>query len=82
MIDPIDQYRLLAELRDARFDSIDDPELEDALVGINRDLIQILRRGIDILNALNDDDPGKRARRIAETSMLRSIIIAMGGAVH
>jgi hypothetical protein len=49
------------------------------MVAISAELVPVLRRGIDRINALPDDNPGKRARRAVEVEWIQTIIRGMGG---
>jgi hypothetical protein len=77
--DPVEEFRRLCELRDARHDSALDPELTAILTATSKELVAVLRQCCSRIDSLPDDDPGKRARRAAETAWLTSLIQAMGG---
>jgi hypothetical protein len=77
--DPVAVYAEVEAFRDARFDTIADPELSAILADGNRKLIALLRR---VFDQLQDGDPGMRARRIAEAEFIQQTHSSRRGAIR
>jgi hypothetical protein len=50
--DVVERTPLLIQLRDSRLNGVEDDELTAALVSISQELVAVLRRGVDRLNAV------------------------------
>jgi hypothetical protein len=72
--DPVEEYARLAQLRDARFDFVADPELNQILLETNA------CAGGDLkARDRPDDDPAKQARRTVEVEWITEIVRGLGG---